>query len=98
MLRNMEQGSHVRICRSCNEKDAAWVLKDQNPGYRKCPFSDDRWEYLPDVVGSNWKEPYRTMIVTVGPSSLPEKRLEVASVTREVYTPEHETVMEVTAH
>ena len=66
------------MCRSCYRENAAWVLKDQNPGVRKCPFSGDRWERLPAVVGREWAGAYRMMIETVGVSSAPEKRLEVA--------------------
>ncbi len=68
------------MCRSCYRENTAWVLKDQNPGARKCPFSGDRWERLPDVVGKGWAEPYRVMIETVGVSSGPEKREEIASI------------------
>ncbi len=78
-LRDWRQGAHVRICRSCYRENAAWVLKDQNPGAGKCPFSNDRWERLPAVLGPGWAEPYRMMIETVGVSSAPEKRLETAS-------------------
>ena len=82
-LRNVRQGPHVRMCRSCYRENAAWVLKDQNPGAHRCPFSNDRWEILPAVVGKNWEERYRTMIETVGPSSSPKNRLEVAHATLE---------------
>ena len=73
-------GSHVRMCRSCYRENAAWVLKDQNPGARRCPFSRDRWEFLPNVVGNGWEEKYAMMIETVGPSSSPKNRQEIASI------------------
>ena len=79
-LRDWRQGIHIWMCRSCFEENAAWVLKDQNPGERKCPYSGDRWERLPDVVGLEWAEPYRTMIQTVGVSSAPENGTETAPV------------------
>ena len=87
-LRDWRQGAHVWICRSCYRENAAWVLKDQNPGARKCPFSGDRWERLPAVVGQGWAEPYRMMIETVGVSSAPEKRLEAAPLAYSVGVPE----------
>ena len=96
-LRNVEHGSHVRMCRSCYRENAAWVLKDQSPGYPKCPFSGDRYEYLPDVVGEGWAAPYRRMIDTVGESSVSSERLKAASITHEVEVSEPETVLEVEA-
>ena len=66
------------MCRSCYRENAAWVLKDQNPGARRCPFSNDRWDFLPDVVGIHWKEEYARMIETVGPSSLSKNGAETA--------------------
>lgn len=95
--RNWRQGPHVRMCRSCYRENAAWVLKDQNPGARRCPFSNDRWEYLPGVVGKNWEESYRTMIETVGPSSYPKKRRKTASPARLVGVFETAIAVEVEA-
>ena len=79
-LRDWRQGAHVWMCRSCYRENAAWVLKDQNPGAHRCPMSNDRWERLPSIVGREWAEPYRTMIETVGVSSVPKKREEMASI------------------
>ncbi len=79
-LRNVGQGSHVRMCRSCYRENAAWVLRDQSGGYRRCPFSSDPWEPLPLVVGIEWKEKYARMIDTVGSSSLiPKARVEASA-------------------
>ncbi len=69
------------MCRSCYRENAAWVLRDQNGGYPKCPFSNDPWEPLPDVVGEDWKEKYGGMVGTVGYSSLPTARMGKASAT-----------------